>query len=428
MLRRTDKFIFLSIFGLLLFLNFNRHSKHGSFNYHGELYADKAGYQVFLPALFYYDFDATKFPTDMDWKTGTGYKLDTINKKVLTKYPVGVAMLELPFFMVGIVIDKIKGTTNDLGYSPIQHKMIGVSTTFYVVLGMLLLFKSFGNRFKPRLKYLLLFLLVFGSNFFFYITRDAGLSHAYSFFVFAGLFYLLKQFFEGEGNWKSIVFLGILMTLGCLIRPINVLFLTLSSFVFILPNWKVLMLKKEALIKGILIALPFVVLLVLPQLLYYKYAFGDWFAYSYNDERFLYWFNPRLARVWFAPANGLLLYSPIYLLFVVGVIQYWKENKIQSAAIAILFLSVSYLYASWWTPGLGCGYGHRGFIDFLPFFSLPIIYNLSTWKRKSVMTIGSVVGLSYIGILIHFQYKYDGCWYGNGYWDWSELLLIVGLK
>ncbi len=428
MLRRTDKFIFLSIFGLLLFLNFNRHSKHGSFNYHGELYADKAGYHVFLPALFYYDFDASRFPEDMDWKTGTGFKLDKKTNKVLTKYPIGVAILELPFFTLGAGIDALLGTKDNLGYSPVQHKMIGLATIFYAVLGLLLLFKAFGKAYKPRLKYLVLFLLVFGSNFFFYITRDAGLSHGYSFFVFAAIFYFLKKFFEENGDWKTITLLTTMMVLGCLIRPINVLFIGIASFVFIAPNLNVLIHKKTALFKGFLWAVPIVLLLLIPQLLYYKYAFGDWFAYSYNDERFLYWFNPKLARVWFAPANGLVLYSPIYLIFVIGLWQYWKINKLQTGAIAFLFLSISYLYASWWTPGLGCGYGHRGFIEFLPFFSIPIIFSLKQFKHKWFIGISAIIGTLYIVVLVLFQYKYDGCWYGNGYWDWQELLLILGIK
>lgn len=428
MLRRTDKYLFLSIFGLLLFLNFNRHSKHGSFNYHGELYADKAGYHVFLPALFYYNFDANQFPENIDWKTGTGFKLDSNKGKVLTKYPVGVAILQLPFFSLGAVIDHFNGATQDLGYTVVQHKMIGLSTIFYFVLGLLLLFKSFDDSINARTKYLLLFLVVFGSNVFFYITRDAGLSHGYSFFIFSGLLYFLTRFLTRDGSWKSITLFVVFSVLGCLIRPINVVFIGLASLCFLIPYWKQLVHKKALVFKGILVAIPFVLLLLLPQLLYYKYAFGDWFAYSYDDERFLYWLNPKLARVWFAPANGLLLYSPIYLLFVLGLFQYWKVHKLQTVLIALLFLSVSYLYASWWTPGLGCGYGHRGFIEFMPFFSLPILHHLTSWKNKTWMMVASVIGLAYIILLVHFQYKYDGCWYGNGYWDWQELLLILGIK
>jgi hypothetical protein len=166
MLRKLDKIIFAFIFGLLLFLNFNRHSKHGSFNYHSEIWADKAGYQVFLPALLYYNFDASQFPEDIARNTGTGFSLDTKNNKVLTKYPIGVAVLQSPFFALGAIIDKITHTSEPLGYTATQHKMIGLSTVFYSTIGLLLLFLSLSDT-KRSVRYLVLFLVVFGTNFLF---------------------------------------------------------------------------------------------------------------------------------------------------------------------------------------------------------------------------------------------------------------------
>jgi hypothetical protein len=103
-------------------------------------------------------------------------------------------------------------------------------------------------------------------------------------------------------------------------------------------------------------------------------------------------------------------------------------RKTQVLMMVLLFFSISYLYASWWTPGLGCGYGHRGFIEFLPFFSIPVLFNLNTWKRKFVYYAAGLLGLLYIIVLVYFLYKYDGCWYGNGYWDWNEILLILNFK
>lgn len=427
MLRKSDKFIFVLIFGLLLFLNFNRHAKHGSFNYHSELWADKAGYHVFLPALFYYDFDASQFPEDIAKKTGTGFSLDLKNNKVLTKYPIGVALLEFPFFTLGAAIDKITQTDAPLGYTPTQHKMIGLSTVFYTTLGLLLLFVSLSDT-KRAVRYLVLFLAVFGTNFLFYMTRDGGLSHAYSFFTFAAVLYTLKRFCVPFGNWKWLTLATVFIVLGCLIRPINVLFYGLASLVVLLPNQTVFLQNRKAILKGILIALPFSLLLLLPQLMYYKYAFNDLLAYSYNDERFLYLENPRIARVWFAPANGLFLYSPLFLLVVIGIIKQFKSNKTQSITLAVFFMTITYLYAAWWTPGLGCGYGHRGFIEFLPFFCLPVAFTLQKMRWNVASIAISVITLGYISFLVSFQYKYDGCWYGNGYWDWNEILRIIGLN
>lgn len=424
-MRKKDRFIFLGIFGLLLFLSFNRHSKHPRFNYHSQLWADKAGYQVYLPALFYYDFDASQFPEDIQSNIGNGFRLRHNDNKVVSKYPIGVAVMQLPFFSIAALIDKVQGAT-DLGYTQTQHQAINVSTLFYVVLGLLFLFRAYAPDFGVKRMYLVLFLLVFGSNLYFYITRDAGLSHAYSFFTMTLFFYQLKKWETNFARIKPLVFALFFAALGCLIRPSNVVFYALVSLLFIVPNIHSIWNNRKSVLKALAIGLPLALILPTLQLFYYKYAFGSFFTYSYNDESFIYALNPRFARVWFAPGNGLLLYSPVWVLALLGFGFMWKKARTKSVLYALLFLTVSYLYAAWWTPGLGCGYGHRGFIELLPVVCLPILLSLEKMKSKTIRITASLVGMILITGLIKFQYKYDGCWYGNGYWDWAEIALIMG--
>ena len=40
----------------------NRHHKSGTFNWTTPMWGDQAGYYVYLPGLFIYDFDAKSFP------------------------------------------------------------------------------------------------------------------------------------------------------------------------------------------------------------------------------------------------------------------------------------------------------------------------------------------------------------------------------
>ncbi len=428
MLQKRDKFIFIGILALLVFLTLNRHSKHGPFTYHSEIFSDKAGYHVYLPALFYYNFEGRQFPEDIAKKTGTGFQIDTNSNKVISKYPIGVAVLQLPFFTTGVVYDRLTNNTEAKGYSATQHRMIDLSSAFYAFLGLLFLFKLYQKSHTRKSVYLLLFLTVFGSNLYFYITRDAGLSHAYSFFVFAAFFYYLDKFFTKKPTAQNIVLALFFASLGCLIRPNNILFIGLASLYYVIPYFSEIKKHSSTVFKGVMIGLPIALLLPLLQLVYYKYAFGDFFAYSYTDERFLYLTNPKLARVWFAPANGLLLYSPIYLLALWGCIKLFKTQTIKTAILLILFFSISYVYASWWSPGLGCGYGHRGFIEHLPFFSLPILVSFTSFKSQLSKFIAGSIGLIYIIILVYMQYHYDGCWHGNGYWDWQEFKLIFDIN
>ena len=54
LLYRLGVFSFIVI---TLFLTFNKHSKSGYYNYHSEIWADKAGYYVYLPAVFKFNFN-----------------------------------------------------------------------------------------------------------------------------------------------------------------------------------------------------------------------------------------------------------------------------------------------------------------------------------------------------------------------------------
>jgi hypothetical protein len=63
------------ILGVFIFLTLNRHSRTGVFTYQSEIWADKAGYYVYLPSLFIYGFDASSFPDSIDVKTGDGFHL-----------------------------------------------------------------------------------------------------------------------------------------------------------------------------------------------------------------------------------------------------------------------------------------------------------------------------------------------------------------
>lgn len=83
---------------VLAYLIDKRHENTGTFNWMTSLWSDQAGYYVYLPSLFIYDFNPHLFPEDIESKTGEGFALDFENNKVVTRYPSGIAILQAPFF------------------------------------------------------------------------------------------------------------------------------------------------------------------------------------------------------------------------------------------------------------------------------------------------------------------------------------------
>lgn len=154
---------FLVLYGLLLFLSLNRHSHSGYYNYHSEIWADKAGYYVYLPAALKFNFDASQFPDSIEQKTGFGFKLDKKSNLVLTKYTYGSALMQLPFYLLADLLAEPLGYEAD-AFSPIYYKFIDIAAVTYLMLGLIFLYLFLKKRSNPLLAGCTVLLLVFASN------------------------------------------------------------------------------------------------------------------------------------------------------------------------------------------------------------------------------------------------------------------------
>jgi hypothetical protein len=418
--RLKDKIVFILIFSTLLFISLNRHSRHPLFSYHSQLFADKAGYQVYLSAYFYYDMDASKMPADIVNKTGNGFWFK--DNKVITKYPIGVAFFEAPFFAIAALLDEWNNVELNLGFTVNQQKALNWSTAFFATCGLLILFLTavkFWNLTYGQ-AYLLITAIFLCSNLLYYSTRDCGMSHAYSFFVFAVIQYVVFKCLKAKTVCGSdIILLPLLFSLLIILRPLNLIFVSLPVSYIIFVN------RKE--LKGItfrfsnitlLIAVLLTLIPILLQGLYNVYAFNSFFADSYASESFSKLFSMDLLALWFSPNNGALLYSPILIgVFVWSYFQI-KDKKYLSTIYLFYFLLISFTYAAWWSPGLGCGFGHRGFTEHLAFFALPIGQLIATFSKWKVYIFG--VFTLCIGIALFIaQLHFDGCMPG-GIWEWNS--------
>lgn len=420
----------------ILYLSINIHSNTEPFNYRSEIYADKAGYYVYLPALFLYDFDVNKFPKEIENKVGKGFTLSKINPKtgkpiVFTKYPYGVALMDLPFFFAAHVYCKWLEIPAD-GFSRPYFRMRTFTNWFYTFFGLALLMhwlrKSFG--FSETTIMWSIALVLLGTNLLYYSVKDVGLSHNYSLFVIALFMVYLSQFASGF-SWKNYVILGLIAGLAIALRPINVIFMGLLllweikhvselkyRFLHHKAQWLVFFLSLGA--------------VILPQIGYYYYAFGSFLPYSYEGESFVYLFNPKIKEVLFGLGNGWLSNNPIHLLTLWGIGLMWVKKRTNWPIILGLFLGITGLYASWWSWGLGCGYGHRGYVEFYAIFMIPFAYGIQKIAQfRNQYGRYAIVILLVLMVLYNLKltFAYDGCWYGKTAFDvkeWHRLLFEIG--
>ena len=413
--RKVKIWILLLFLIVTIFLTLSRHSKSGIQNYHCEIWADKAGYYVYLPSLFVYGFRADEMPPNIDKKTGNGFKI--VDGKIKTKYTYGVALMQSPFFLVGHYLSRYFGSNCD-GFSILYHKIIDISAVSYSFFSLIIFYLVLIRYFCAVTSILTLICIYLGTNLFYYSIFETGMSHIYSFFLFICFVYLGA--FVANGRKVHFFTLGLIIGLIIAVRPINIMFLPVF---FILNRLKFIDIKKN-LTNFALMAVTVVVVIV-PQLIYWKYSHGSYFHYSYEGESFSNAFEPKLMQLLFSTNNGLFVYSPIAIFILVGFFLYFKKIPRESVFMSIYFLFVSYIFSSWHDWSYGCSYGCRPYVEYYSILAIPFGFFVDKLNTKFLFK--PLLILSLLVFVFYNQklmFSYDGCWYG-GTWDWAELLKLL---
>ncbi len=414
--------IFFLMLGLIsLTISFNIHKAENIFSWKSEIWADRGGYYIYLPAFFMYKMDIKQAPETIDEKTGWGFTLDYKKNKIETKYTCGVAILVSPFFVTTHFISKVFHIPEDRGFSPLYHRMTDVAAICYLILGLLMLSRFLKYYFKKTICYLILLFVYFGTNLLYYTVDDPMMSHVYSFFLFSGFLLFFKKFLE-EKKYIFFLLLSLFMALIVLVRPTNLLIFSLF-FLWDLHSWKDLQGRIKVFFKPVycLSFLLIFFLVFLPQLLYWKYLHGSYLFYSYGSEGFSNWQHPKFPEIWFSTLNGLFLYSPLVLLFIAGIIVMIRKKMNNGILLLGLFMILSYVIASWSTWYYGCSFGQRSYVEYFSIFSVPFGFLLTgaIEKKKKLL---NIFLLLLIPVFIYFNlrlmFHFEKCFFGSA-WDWD---------
>lgn len=250
----------------------------------------------------------------------------------------------------------------------------------------------------------------------------------FSFFVLTFFVYNLDKFLR-RSSLANALACGIPFAIALLIRPTNAFYL----FLFILYDVYTFKSLKERIIwllknTQYLLFIALIVLIVfIPQMLYWHATVGKYFVYSYTfsyggTESFIYWNSPKIGYVLFGVESGWLVYTPFFFIFFIGLLWALIKRKINAPAILILFILILYANASWWCYTFSCSYGHRAFIEYYPVFLIPVAFCFQQVYilRKKVVS-GILIFLLALFLMANIRftkfYFEDGCWIRPG-WTW----------
>lgn len=367
--------------------------------------SDGRGYYAYLPAVFiqhnlaFDQFPASETESQSNIRS-RNYLVDVGNARI-NKYFSGVALLLMPFFILAWIISLIAGLPAD-GYSIIFQISVSLAALFYFTLGLhflRLVLKNF--NFPKILIGVVILITVMGTNLLYYVLWNPSMSHVYSFAVISAFLYLSSAFFR-TGATKMVFWMSVLLGLVTLIRATNILIL------FTLPFLAENFLNFKMRLIGLFRSFKMLLLLILPFLIVVSIQMGYWYSatgklliWSYQGEGF-YFKSPETINFLFSFQKGWLIYTPIMILAICGLIVLFRRNIWQAVWGSIFLFSIVYLSSSWWNWYYGDGFGQRVMIDFYPFMGVLIAYAVYFASQHSLKLVSKIL-ISILVFLNLFQ-------------------------
>lgn len=334
---------------------------------------DASGYYWYLPSLFiYHDLKGQHFKDDIlekyhptpDHDFQQGF-VEPKSGNYIMKYTIGTAIMEAPFFFVADILATPLGYPAD-GFSKPYQFMIYFGGICFALLGLWYLRKLLLLYYDDKIVAIALLLLVFGTNYLNYCGVDVGMTHnwLFTFYVFI---LLNTHLYYQRKKLKYALRLGILIGMTALIRPPEII-AVLIPLLWGMENLKQGTIKKQGSFLWkqryhLLFAGAIAMAILSIQFIYWKYASGQWFVYSYQDQGFS-WLHPHSWVYAFSYQSGWLTYTPLMIIVLSGIFPFIKSGQNKVAIIMMIALNY-YLVSAWNIYDYG-GFGGRAMVQSYP--------------------------------------------------------------
>lgn len=304
------------------------------------------------------EYEQFNFLTSMFWVTPAGY--------LSNDWPIGTGILLAPFlFIAHIFIMALKlffPTINADGYNSAYQIFAALGMVFAAFIGFWAVVSFLRQFAKPKIILISIFFILFGSPLAFYLFYANFMSHIPG-FVFVSLFILLWSETLKERSKKDWMLLGLLLGISAIIRPQNILVgaVLIPEIIFNLfdkANRKIII---KDYVWGILFFIIFCIIGFLPQFIFWGKIYGNFFQFPKIDE--MDWFSPHIISMIFSDYHGILLWTPIVILSLPGLLIICKKNKIIGYSLILFAVLEFYVNAAnkiWWASG---SLGNRRLVD-----------------------------------------------------------------
>lgn len=345
---------------------------------------DAMGYYLYLPAHFiYHDLSRLAFIPNIlkEYQpTGSFYQAFPVPGgppgALVMKYPIGLAILNTPFFWLGHWAAGHWNYARD-GFSAPYQMAIAFGSILYSLLGLGLLRRVLLRYVSDAVAAITLALIVLGTNYFQYSAIDGAMAHNPGFTLYALLLWLTVRWHEQPRRWSAAA-IGLTLGLIVIVRPSDLVAALLPVLWGVTSGTAAR--AKGQLLRArwldVALLLGFGLLGVLPQLLYWKWASGHFLVYSYQEQSFNF-LHPHTWQVLFSFKKGWLIYTPLMVLPLLGLVVLWRRNRAVGVPVLAYFLANLWVVSAWDIWWYGGSFGQRALVQSYAALALPLAFLLA---------------------------------------------------
>jgi hypothetical protein len=342
---------------------------------------DGFGYYMYLPHLF----QTGQLNMKPDWAkklqdsycpgVGVYQLLPQTNGNYVDLYHMGLAFIQLPAYILGDQFAKLFGYQQD-GFSTPYFIAYLLNVLLFIALGLYYLRKLLLLFFTDKITALTILLLYLASNIYITFTQQYDLPHLYLFALNALLLYHLFKYMANKKQ-THLLLAALVFGLTTCIRPTQAiwgiipLLLLFQEYKFSQLFWRKLLLFPL-----------FAVLWNIPQLLYWYFIGGKLLMHNLHTEEIIL-IDPNLFKFLFSFKKGWLLYSPIFILALVGFRSLYRKNKQLAGPLLICLVLSIYVLSSWECWWYAASYGQRVLVDYYPLLAIPLASMLMALCRST---------------------------------------------
>lgn len=383
---------------------------------------DVFGYYLYLPAAFIYDDLARLgFKEEIMEKYHPAgdfhHAVEQPDGKWVMKYPIGMALVYFPFFLLGHIWALLSEYPPD-GFSWPYQFALSMGMIVYSAIGLLVVRKILRKYFEDVVVAIVLGIIVLGTNYLNYVAIDGAMPHNVLFTFYAIILWLTIEWHENP-RWWIAGLLGLAIGWATIIRPTELMSAMIPGL-WGIYNKDTLISKVQLLLKKyphVLLLGAGVLVMGLFQMIYWKIHSGSFLYYSYGDFGF-YWSRPYIKEGLFSYKKGWFMYTPIMIFAMLGFIPLFTNHRSKFLPVIAYFLINIYVVFAWEIWWYGGSFGARALVQSYAILTLPLAAFVTFMLKRRVVAIiciALMIMCADLNLTMTWQaHARDTGWYAEG--------------